>query len=57
MNKNRQLGEQAHDIRYMLATSEAIQCPRCGSISAHPKDIEEGYCGRCHDWTTQTKER
>lgn len=26
-------------------------CPRCGKVSAHPKDLEEGYCGACHDWT------
>ena len=26
-------------------------CPRCGAVSYHPKDIEHGYCGRCHDWT------
>jgi ribosomal protein S27AE len=45
-------GEQAHDIRYMLAKGEAIRCPRCGLISTHPKDISEGYCGKCHDWTS-----
>ena len=28
-----------------------ITCPRCGMTSAHPKDIEQGYCGNCHDWT------
>jgi len=26
-------------------------CPRCQMTSHHPKDIEEGYCGNCHDWT------
>lgn len=26
-------------------------CPRCGAVSAHPDDVREGYCGRCHDWT------
>jgi ribosomal protein S27AE len=36
---------------HMLATGQAIRCPRCGAVSVHPKDIEEGYCGRCHDWT------
>lgn len=29
-----------------------IICPVCNSVSAHPVDIKEGYCGRCHDWTT-----
>jgi uncharacterized OB-fold protein len=26
-------------------------CPRCGTSSAHPKDAEHGYCGRCHAFT------
>lgn len=28
-----------------------FQCPQCDRISHHPKDIEEGYCGACRDWT------
>jgi len=51
--KLRPMDEQAHDLRFMLAKGQAIQCPRCGAVSVHPKDIEEGYCGRCHDWTTR----
>jgi len=31
--------------------TDSITCPRCGATSHHPRDIEEGYCGRCHDWT------
>lgn len=30
---------------------ERFTCPRCGMTSHNPHDIEEGYCGRCHDWT------
>ena len=26
-------------------------CPRCGRTSYHPRDLAEGYCGACHDWT------
>ncbi|MCZ0983932.1 hypothetical protein O1L60_45030 [Streptomyces diastatochromogenes] len=26
-------------------------CPECGAESWHPKDVEQGYCGRCHWWT------
>ena len=26
-------------------------CPVCGMTSHNPHDIEEGYCGNCHDWT------
>ncbi|MEV5451306.1 hypothetical protein [Streptomyces sp. NPDC052535] len=29
----------------------SIVCPECGAQSWHPKDVEEGYCGRCHWWT------
>lgn len=32
--------------------STTIACPKCGRISAHPQDIEEGYCGICHAWTS-----
>ena len=30
----------------------SITCPACGTTSHHPTDVAEGYCGRCHDWTT-----
>lgn len=26
-------------------------CPKCYQPTAHPKDIAQGYCGLCHDWT------
>lgn len=26
-------------------------CPRCQLVSASLKDVEEGYCGSCHDFT------
>lgn len=29
----------------------SFTCPRCGATSYHPKDVEFGYCGRCHDFT------
>jgi hypothetical protein len=31
-----------------------FRCPRCGATSPDPTAIDEGYCGRCHDWTGQT---
>lgn len=31
----------------------SFTCPRCGAVSYHPKDIEQGYCGRCNDWTRE----
>ena len=30
----------------------SITCPRCGMTSYHPKDIENGFCGNCHDFTS-----
>jgi ribosomal protein L37E len=30
--------------------SPSIVCPRCNKRSFHPKDIEERYCGFCHNW-------
>lgn len=30
----------------------SIVCPRCRRVSYHPRDIEQGYCGYCHWWTS-----
>jgi hypothetical protein len=38
-------------VRRGVIVVEGITCPRCGLTSYHPKDISEGYCGNCHDWT------
>ncbi|MFG2056664.1 hypothetical protein ACGFI9_21840 [Micromonospora sp. NPDC048930] len=29
----------------------SFTCPVCGRVSHHPRDVDEGYCGACHDWT------
>lgn len=31
----------------------SFTCPRCGAVSYNARDIYEGYCGRCHDWTRE----
>lgn len=31
----------------------SIVCPRCGRASYHPEEVRQGYCGNCHDWTSQ----
>lgn len=31
---------------------KTITCPVCEETSAHPNDIRDGYCGRCHWWTS-----
>lgn len=33
----------------------SITCPVCGMRSYHPMDVKEGYCGRCHDWTSDVQ--
>lgn len=29
----------------------SFTCPCCGAVSREPNDVEQRYCGRCHDWT------
>jgi hypothetical protein len=30
----------------------SITCPVCLATSYSPTDIADGYCSRCHDWTS-----
>jgi hypothetical protein len=30
----------------------SITCPECGATSSHPQDVRQGYCPRCHWWTS-----
>jgi hypothetical protein len=34
-------------------TATSITCPQCGKTSPHATDIAEGYCNRCHAWTSE----
>lgn len=37
-------------------TFNAIECFVCGMVSYHPKDIEEKFCGCCHEFhSTMTR--
>lgn len=38
-------------LRAEVRGEPTFECPACHSVSYHPKDIENGYCGRCHDFT------
>jgi hypothetical protein len=31
---------------------ESVTCPLCSMTSYHPMDVEMGYCGRCHQFTS-----
>lgn len=42
-------------LRAALVEVGGFCCPRCTAISFHPKDVEHGYCGRCHDWTGEPR--
>lgn len=33
-----------------MSDAPVFTCPRCSTVSAHPKDVAESYCGHCHDW-------
>ena len=33
----------------------SITCPTCEAVSYNPKDIQFGYCGRCHAFTSKEK--
>jgi predicted RNA-binding Zn-ribbon protein involved in translation (DUF1610 family) len=30
---------------------KSFTCPKCGRVTCNPHDIENGYCGACHDFT------
>jgi predicted ATP-dependent serine protease len=31
--------------------ADGFTCPRCGMTSHNRRDMTEGYCSNCHDWT------
>lgn len=35
----------------LLLVGQFRRCPRCERVTWNPTDINEGYCGACHDWT------
>ena len=39
-----------------MTEQPSITCPVCGMTSYNPNDIREGYCGNCHDWTSEGDE-
>jgi hypothetical protein len=34
----------------------AIACHVCGSVSHNPSDVEQRYCGRCHEFHAEMHE-
>ena len=35
------------------AAGASVTCPRCRATSHNPHDVQHGYCGACHDWTSK----
>lgn len=40
-----------------MSGQPSITCPKCRMTSYNPNDIEQGYCGNCHDWTSPPARR
>lgn len=38
--------------RHAAPEQPSITCPICGATSYHPVDRQQGYCGRCHEFTS-----
>lgn len=34
-----------------MSNEKGFTCPKCFATSFNPNDLEEGYCGRCHEFT------
>lgn len=34
---------------------KSFTCPVCKMTSYNSHDVQEGYCGNCHDWTHDRK--
>lgn len=39
------------DASYAALHPTTFTCPLCGAESAHPDDVTNRYCGRCHKFT------
>ena len=33
-----------------MTAQKSIKCPQCGMVSYNPNDVEERYCGNCHEY-------
>lgn len=45
------LGE-GKKIEVNTSDQPSITCPVCGMTSYNPRDVKEGYCGNCYEWTS-----
>lgn len=50
---DRQLAVEAESRFYEMEKGEprpSITCPTCNRTSHNPNDVNERYCGNCHNW-------
>ena len=40
-----------------MSTAMSFTCPKCLMMSYNANDVEQGYCGNCHEFTGQTQSR
>ncbi len=41
----------ASGVRYLLVQKDtAIFCLKCGMVSHNPNDVDQRYCGNCHEF-------
>lgn len=48
---HRRVQRAYRDALRQVIARQAFTCPRCGMTSAHPDDVENGYCGNCKAFT------
>jgi hypothetical protein len=46
------VSDSEHSRMKANAESESITCPQCNMTSHNPNDVEQGYCGNCHAYTS-----
>lgn len=48
------LGQRAKRYQYLRTLDDdapRYTCPRCGTTTYHPDNIEQGFCDECQNWT------
>jgi hypothetical protein len=46
------VSDSEHSRMKANAESGSITCPKCNMTSHNPNDVEQGYCGNCHAYTS-----
>jgi protein-arginine kinase activator protein McsA len=50
-------GKYAGKLPLVADVSISITCPSCGMTSYNPNDVSQRYCGNCHAFHDDMKER